>query len=78
MFPKVPNVITDAELGMAAGFAARLRYEAANAQALINQMHAQLEKERAAHRRTVATLQSCRAENAQLRRHLAEVDALLQ
>lgn len=71
-------MITDCEYFVAAAAGRRLDQEAAHAQRLINQIHAQLQAERAAHRRTVAALEQVRAEAAQLRRHLAEVDALLQ
>lgn len=71
-------MFTDTELGMAAGFSARLRDESDYAQGLINRVHGDLQKERAAHRKTAAALDEAYRLIASLQGQLDEVDALLQ
>jgi hypothetical protein len=70
-------MFTDTEAGMALGFAKRIRSESDYAQSLINQIHRELEMERAARRRAETALNQAHGVIADLQAHIAEIDAVL-
>lgn len=70
-------MFTDTELGMAHCFGQRIRQNTADAQAIINRIHRDLQAERTAHRSTAVALQEALRQVARLQRQLDEVDALL-